>query len=47
LLASFERALSELEFEHVLLAHGHPLIGDGRQQLQEFVYAGGRTASEL
>jgi glyoxylase-like metal-dependent hydrolase (beta-lactamase superfamily II) len=47
LLDAFSRALSELEFEHVLLAHGHPLIGDGCGRLQEFVDAGGRTAAEL
>ncbi len=44
LLESFERALRELEFEHVLLAHGGPVIGDGRDRLAELVRAGGRTA---
>jgi hypothetical protein len=47
LLDAYRRALDELEFEHVLLAHGGPLIGDGRAQLQEFVDSGGRTAFEL
>jgi hypothetical protein len=47
LLAAFGRLLEELEFEHVLLAHGEPLIGDGRTLLQELVAAGGRTAFEL
>lgn len=47
LLAAFARLLEELEFEHVLLAHGGPVIGDGRAQLQELVESGGRTAFEL
>ena len=29
--------LDRLDFEHLLLAHGQPLIGDGRAKLQEFV----------
>ncbi len=44
LLASFARALAELEFEHVLLAHGDPLVGNGRRALEELVRSGGRTA---
>ena len=44
LLDSFERALRELDFEHVLLAHGGPVIGDGRQRLETLISAGGRTA---
>jgi len=47
LLAALERLLDELAFEHVLLAHGAPLIGDGREQLRELVASGGRTAFEL
>jgi hypothetical protein len=47
LLASFARLLDELDFDHVLLAHGAPLLGTGRTQLQELVEAGGRTAFEL
>jgi hypothetical protein len=47
LLDAYRRVLDELEFEHVLLAHGGPLIGDGRTQLQEFVDSGGRTASDF
>src|SRR5262249_13377420 len=47
LLSSFERLLSALEFEHVLLAHGGPVVGDGRARLQEMVDAGGRTAFEF
>ena len=47
LLASLTRLLDELAFEHILLAHGDPLIGDGRTLLQELVATGGRTAFEL
>lgn len=47
LLAAFARLLDELDFEHVLLAHGDPLIGDGRRLLRELVDSGGRTAFEL
>jgi hypothetical protein len=39
--------LDEVEFENVLLAHGAPLIGDGRERLQELLDAGGRTVFEL
>lgn len=47
LLAACERLLGELDFDHLLLAHGGPLIGDGRQRLQELVDCGGRTAFEM
>lgn len=47
LLDAFARLLEELDFEHVLLAHGGPVIEDGRDQLQELVDSGGRTAFEL
>lgn len=47
LLASLTRLLDELEFEHLLLAHGGPVIGDGRAQLQDLVDSGGRTAFEM
>jgi hypothetical protein len=47
LLAAFARLLDELEFEHLLLAHGDPVVGNGRELLQELVEAGGRTAFEL
>lgn len=36
LRASYERLL-ELDFEHLLLAHGLPLVGEGKQRLQEFL----------
>lgn len=47
LLAAFERLLSELDFEHVMLAHGGPVIGEGRVLLAALVDAGGRTAFEF
>ena len=47
LLAAYARLLDQLDFEHLLLAHGDPLIGDGRAALQELVASGGRTAFEL
>jgi hypothetical protein len=47
LLEAFARLLRELAFDHLLLAHGGPVIGNGRAQLQELVDCGGRTAFEL
>jgi hypothetical protein len=47
LLDAFERLLEELEFEHLMLAHGGPVVGDGRAQLQQLIASGGRTAFEL
>jgi hypothetical protein len=47
LLEAFERLLEELEFDHLLLAHGGPVIADGRAQLEELVRVGGRTAFEM
>jgi hypothetical protein len=47
LLESFSRVLADLDFKHVLLAHGEPLLGDGRVQLEELVRTGGRTAFEF
>jgi hypothetical protein len=47
LLAACSLLLEELEFTHLLLAHGGPIIGSGRERLQELVDAGGRTAFEL
>jgi hypothetical protein len=34
--AGLARLAAELDFEHLLLAHGAPLVGDGRQRLREF-----------
>jgi hypothetical protein len=36
LRASYERLLDR-HFEHLLLAHGHPLVGDGRMELIAFL----------
>ena len=47
LLAAYARLLEGLEFDHVLLAHGDPLVGDGRALLEELVASGGRTAFEM
>jgi hypothetical protein len=43
LLAAFTGVLGGYEFEHLLLAHGLPLIGDGREQLEQLVREGGRS----
>jgi len=47
LLAAYARLLEGLEFDHVLLAHGDPLVGDGVALLAELVSSGGRTAFEM
>jgi glyoxylase-like metal-dependent hydrolase (beta-lactamase superfamily II) len=47
LLAAFARLLDGYAFEHVLLAHGGPLIGEGRRGLEELIAVGGRTVFEL
>src|SRR5262249_60077138 len=47
LLRACSRLLDEVEFEHLLLAHGGPVVGDGRRQLEDLVQAGGRTAFEM
>lgn len=47
LLAACARLLTELDFDHLLLAHGGPVIGDGRELLQDLVDCGGRTAFEM
>jgi hypothetical protein len=47
LLAAYARLLAEREFDHLLLAHGGPVIGDGRVLLQDLVDSGGRTAFEM
>jgi hypothetical protein len=33
------RRLLELDFEHLLLAHGEPVIGNGKKALAAFVQA--------
>jgi hypothetical protein len=47
LLDAFANLLRELDFDHLLLAHGGAVIRDGRAQLQELVESGGRTAFEF
>jgi glyoxylase-like metal-dependent hydrolase (beta-lactamase superfamily II) len=47
LLQAFARLLDDYDFTHLLLAHGGPIIGDGRRGLQELIAAGGRTAFEI
>jgi hypothetical protein len=47
LLAACERLLDEVEFDHVLLAHGGPVIGNGRELLRDLVDVGGRMAFEF
>jgi hypothetical protein len=37
LKAAYRRLLDELEFEHLLLAHGEPVIGSGREELAALV----------
>lgn len=37
LKAAYRRLLDELEFEHLLLAHGEPVIGTGREELLALV----------
>jgi hypothetical protein len=46
LLHSCARLLAELDFDHLLLAHGGPVIDNGRELLQDLVDCGGRTAFE-
>lgn len=46
LLSAYAKLLHELDFEHLLLAHGGPLIGDGRARLRDLIDSGGRTAFE-
>ena len=43
LLASF-RMLLELDADHVLLAHGNPIVGGGTGALREFVETVGASA---
>ncbi len=47
LLAACARLLAEIDFDHLLLAHGGPVIGDGRELLADLVECGGRTAFEM
>ncbi len=46
LLEAFSQVLADYEFEHLLLAHGLPLVGNGRSELERLVSEGGRTAGD-
>ena len=46
LLQAFSEVLDTYEFDHLLLAHGLPLVGNGRAELEQLVRDGGRTASD-
>jgi hypothetical protein len=35
----FARLAAEVDFDHVLLAHGPPIVGDGRERLRAFAAA--------
>jgi hypothetical protein len=37
LTAAFARILDEVDFDHLLCAHGDPVVGTGRTRLREFV----------
>jgi hypothetical protein len=37
LKAAYRQTLEDYDFEHVLLSHGGPIVGDGREQLRAFV----------
>jgi hypothetical protein len=47
LLAACARLLEEIEFDSLLLAHGGPVIGNGRALLADLVACGGRTAFDM
>jgi hypothetical protein len=47
LLEAYGRLLEELDFDHLLLAHGGPVIADGRELLRDLIDSGGRTAFEM
>ncbi|HWC86996.1 MAG TPA: MBL fold metallo-hydrolase [Solirubrobacteraceae bacterium] len=34
---AYRRLLEELDFDHLLLAHGDPIVGDGKQALRRFL----------
>lgn len=45
LKAAYRRLLDELKFEHLLLAHGEPVIGTGCEELAALVAAWPRWAA--
>jgi hypothetical protein len=47
LLGALRRLLDEVpDFRHVLMAHGGPVLDEGRAELESLVAEGGRTAFE-
>ncbi len=46
LLEAFGTVLRDYDFEHLLLAHGLPLVGNGRAELEQLVREGGRSATD-
>jgi len=46
ILRALESVLETHPVEHVLLAHGGPMLGDGGEQLRELIAAGGKTADD-
>ena len=44
---SYRRLVSELDFRHLLLAHGEPFVGNGREVLAEFAHLDERDVEEL
>jgi hypothetical protein len=46
LLRAFGDVLESYSFEHLLLAHGLPLVGNGRDQLEQLVRDGGRGSED-
>jgi hypothetical protein len=40
LLARYAQLAEDIDFDHLLLAHGEPVVGNGRQALRDFAAAG-------
>ena len=45
IVASWARLLDAWDFDHLLLPHGDPIVGDAEEQLRRFVEAGGTRLS--
>lgn len=41
LAAAYARIAAEIDFDHLLMAHGDPIVGDGREALRRFAEAAG------
>jgi len=46
ILGRCSQLLAQVDFDHLLLAHGGPVLADGRERLRDLVECGGRTAFE-